>query len=52
MGLTKYHCSKCGYTWVPRTEYPAVCPVCKSRKWDDREKEHEEANYEKDNTED
>lgn len=32
-----YVCNKCGHTWQPRpgaTDYPRMCPGCKSIKWD------------------
>lgn len=32
--LPKLECKRCGHTWVPRTgEPPAVCPKCKSPRW-------------------
>ena len=32
--LAQCQCLKCGYTWVPRTVAPKMCPACLSRKWD------------------
>lgn len=31
-----YQCERCGHIWVPRkrTEYPTICPKCKSPYWD------------------
>ena len=30
-----YRCEACGHEWVPRsTERPALCPKCKSLRWD------------------
>jgi len=32
-------CKKCGYNWIPRSEKkPKLCPACKCRKWDKKEK--------------
>ena len=30
----KVPCQRCGHQWIPRTERPAVCPHCKSARWD------------------
>jgi predicted Zn-ribbon and HTH transcriptional regulator len=34
--LKGYQCERCGHKWVPREEsdYPKVCPKCKSPYWD------------------
>lgn len=34
--LDGYKCERCGHEWCPRnqTEYPKVCPQCKSPYWD------------------
>jgi len=32
-----HHCLKCGHVWQPRkgrTDYPRICPKCKSLRWD------------------
>ncbi len=30
-----YQCFQCGHKWLPRTtERPALCPKCKSLRWD------------------
>src|SRR5579872_1847598 len=34
--ITKVECLKCGHKWPPRREgRPLLCPVCKSRTWDE-----------------
>ena len=32
-------CEKCGYVWKPKTENPAMCPECKSARWNEPRKE-------------
>lgn len=33
--LKGWQCERCNHKWVPReTEYPRVCPKCKSPYWD------------------
>ena len=32
--LRKLKCKRCEHEWLPRTEYPTVCPNCKSPYWD------------------
>lgn len=34
-------CNKCGYKWTPKTENPAQCPKCSSRKWDKKTDERD-----------
>jgi len=36
-----YLCNKCGHIWMGRlgaTEYPRMCPNCKSLRWDKEKK--------------
>lgn len=34
--LKGYRCNACGWHWLPREQgkVPAVCPKCKSYRWD------------------
>jgi hypothetical protein len=32
--MTYNKCDQCEYTWLPRLTYPALCPACKSERWD------------------
>lgn len=33
--VKEFTCSRCGHTWLPRTERrPETCPGCKSAYWD------------------
>jgi len=33
--IIAFHCEQCGHTWLPRSEErPALCPKCKSLRWD------------------
>ena len=40
--LAGYLCDRCEHTWVPRedTDYPKVCPKCKSPYWDTPRKDY------------
>ena len=29
-----YECGRCNHKWIPRKEYPIVCPKCKNPYWD------------------
>lgn len=31
--MKKCKCKRCEWEWTPRTDNPAMCPACKSRKW-------------------
>lgn len=40
VALTTLACLQCGHTWFPRREEPPkICPHCKSRRWDQPDKE-------------
>ncbi len=45
--LVTYKCKRCGYKWIPRTQYPGACPNCHSPLWntpvskDQRKEDHE-----------
>ena len=33
--VTALRCERCGHVWLPRIhERPALCPKCKSLRWD------------------
>lgn len=34
--MKKNECIKCGHLWVARVEKPAMCPKCKSYKWNEK----------------
>jgi predicted Zn-ribbon and HTH transcriptional regulator len=31
-------CKQCNHTWTARTEYPRMCPRCKSYIWNQKKK--------------
>jgi hypothetical protein len=31
--LIKLKCKRCGKEWIPRTENPKVCALCKNPNW-------------------
>ena len=39
--IKQCHCRRCGYYWFPKPETirkygkPKLCPICKSKYWDD-----------------
>lgn len=39
--LKGFQCERCGHKWVPRNEsdYPTVCPKCKSPYWNKPKKD-------------
>lgn len=35
-------CKRCGHKWLPMDGPPVVCPRCKSYKWNEPKKKHEQ----------